>query len=201
MTPRDFALIALEAYSATPDIGIASSSSRAILREVDDGLVVAFPGTDNPASLAADADILVTRVAGIGEVHRGFWDSWEALADEVMEEVGNRPVIFVGHSLGAAMALLAGAAFVVAGKPLIAVYGFEAPRISPLPTVSVVLKNSNVWLCRNGDDIITEVPPEWASGGKVQPIGKPAWPFPNLKDHELARVIAALPDDEPANSN
>lgn len=54
MTPRDFALLAQEAYSAKPDIGKADSASRAIVRQTAGGLV--------------------------GQVHHGFWKAWGAIA-------------------------------------------------------------------------------------------------------------------------
>ena len=47
MTPLDAAAIAQEAYIAAPDIGKADSASRAIVRTTAEGLVVAFPGSDN----------------------------------------------------------------------------------------------------------------------------------------------------------
>ena len=80
MTPRDFALLAQEAYFAKPDIGKADSASRAIVRHTADGLVVAFPGTDNVACWLADLDIHQIPVEGAGNVHAGFWRAWQTIA-------------------------------------------------------------------------------------------------------------------------
>src|SRR6516225_8963025 len=107
MTPRDFALLAQEAYTATPDIGKADSASRAIVRQTAGGLVVAFPGTDNVPGWIADLDIRQAAVEGVGDVHRGFWQAWQAIAPAVTTAIGDQPVTLVGHSLGAAIAIMA----------------------------------------------------------------------------------------------
>ncbi len=46
MIPRDYALLAQEAYRAKPDIGSAPGPPCAIVRDTAGGLVIAFPGTD-----------------------------------------------------------------------------------------------------------------------------------------------------------
>lgn len=198
MTPHDAALIAQEAYTATPDIGIADSASRAILRHTDVGLVVAFPGTDNLASFAADFDIEPFDVAGVGKVYKGFWDAWDAISLPVLAAASGQPVTLVGHSLGAAIALMCAAYMTVGGNPPAAVYGFEPPRVGVDMGVRTVLANIPVHLFRNGNDAVPDVPPGGIHAALLTQIGAPAFPFPNLTDHQIARVIAALaPVQEP----
>lgn len=192
MTPRDFALLAQEAYTATPDIGIADSASRAILRHTDVGLVVAFPGTDNLASFAADFDIEPFDVAGVGKVYRGFWDAWDAIALPVLAAAAGQPVTLVGHSLGAAIALMCAAYMTVGGNPPAAVYGFEPPRVGIDMGVRTVLAAVPVHLFKNGNDAVPDVPPGGNHAALLMQIGTAAFPFPNLTDHQIARVIAAL---------
>ncbi|WP_175788098.1 lipase family protein [Burkholderia cenocepacia] len=192
MTPRDYALLAQEAYSAKPDIGNADSASRAIVRQAPGGLVVAFPGTDNLDCVAADLDAHPIDVIGIGQVHHGFWKAWGTIAVDVLGAIDGRPVTLVGHSLGAAIAIMAAAAMVAGGKPPAAVYGFEPPRVSTNGSVAALLARVPMNLYKNGNDIVPDLPPDWHHAGAIQHIGRPAFPFLNVTDHAIARVVAAL---------
>jgi triacylglycerol lipase len=192
MTPRDFALIAQEAYSAAPDIGDADSASRAIIRHTAVGLVVAFRGTDDLASFAADFDIEPFDVVGVGKVYRGFWDAWDAISLPVLAEAAGQPVTLVGHSLGAAIALMCAAYMAVGGNPPAAVWGFEPPKVGVDTGICTVLENVPVFLFRNGNDLVPDVPPGGHHAAPLKQIGNASRPFPNIVDHEIARVIAAL---------
>ena len=192
MNARDFALIAQEAYTAAPDIGKADSASRAIVRHTDAGLVIAFRGTDDLAAFAADFDIDPFDVAGIGKVYRGFWDAFDAISLPVLAAAAGHPVTLVGHSLGAAMAILGAAYMTVGGNPPDAVYGFEPPRVGIDTGVCTALANVPVFLFKNGNDAVPDVPPGGHHAGPLTAIGHAALPFPNLTDHAIARVIDAL---------
>lgn len=193
MIARDFALLAQEAYSAKPDIGDADSASRAIVRHTDSGLVIAFPGTDNLECLAADFDIAPLDVAGVGKVYAGFWRAWEAMQLDVLAAAAGQPVTLCGHSLGAALALCAAAAMVVGGNPPARVYGFEPPRVGFDMGIRTALAGVPLFLFRNGNDLVTELPPGGYHAGLLTHGGSAAMPWANLVDHELSRVIAALP--------
>jgi predicted lipase len=197
MTPHDFALLAQEAYSVAPDIGKADSASRAIVRTTADGLCVAFPGSDNADCWGADFDIVPVAVKGVGEVHQGFWNAWQAIAPQVVTAIGDQPVTLVGHSLGAAIAILAAASLVMAGKPPAAVYGFEPPRVSPGIGVRSALSKVPVHLYKNGLDIVPDLPPNWQHAATLIHIGTPQLPFPNTLDHQIERVILALSAQSP----
>jgi pimeloyl-ACP methyl ester carboxylesterase len=197
MTPRDYALIAQEAYSAKPDIGDPDSASRAIVRQTAAGLVVAFRGSDNADSWLTDFDVETVDVAGAGKFHCGFWGAWRAIATDVLAAIDGQPVTFVGHSLGSALAIAAALDTTISGNPPVAVYGFEPPRVSPDMSARVALRHVDVRLYRNGLDLVPTVPPDWRHAAPLIPIGKPALPFVNVIDHELERVIAALASMEP----
>lgn len=192
MTPRDYALLAQEAYSAKPDIGIADSASRAIVRHTSDGLCIAFPGTDNVEGWLADLNAIPEDVAGVGEVHHGFWNAWQAIAVPVTSVIDTQPVVLVGHSLGAAIAIMAAVTLTLAGKPPVSVYGFEPPRVSPGIGIRTLLEHVPVHLYKNGNDVVPDVPLGWNHAALVTHIGKAALPIPNVQDHMIARVIAAL---------
>lgn len=196
LTPRDFALLAQEAYTAAPDIGKADSASRAIVRETADGLVVAFRGSDNVDSWLTDFDIETVDVPGAGKFHAGFWRAWQAIATDVLAAIDGRSVTFVGHSLGAALCIAAALDTTISGNPPAAVYGFEPPRVSPDMSARVALRRVDVRLYRNGLDIVPTMPPEWRHAAMLIPIGKPALPILNTIDHEIVRVIAASPTSE-----
>jgi hypothetical protein len=193
MKARDFALIAQESYSAAPDIGLADSASRAILRDTLAGLVVAFPGSNDLACWKADFNFIPQNVPGLGCVHRGFWDAWKEIEIEVWTAIAGRPVTFVGHSLGAAIAILAGAASTVAGNPSEAIYGFEPPRVSFDLSIRTVLAQEQVNLYKNGNDIVPDLPFGGYHPAILNKIGKPLLPIPNVRDHMMGQVLLALP--------
>jgi triacylglycerol lipase len=192
MTPRDYALIAQEAYSADPDIGEEDTASRAIVRSTPDGLCVAFPGTNNLASWIADLDALMASVDGIGHVHEGFWNAWLAISAHILDAIGDQPVTLVGHSLGAAIAIMGAATLTAAGKPPVAVYGFEPPRVSSDTGVQELLAGVPVHLYKNGNDLVPDVPWGGYHAAALNPIGKALLPIPNVQDHMMTRVIGAL---------
>ncbi|PVX77153.1 lipase family protein [Paraburkholderia unamae] len=193
MQARDYAVLAQEAYSAAPDIGVADSASRAIVRHTAAGLCIAFRGTDDVASFAADFDIAPLDVPGVGTVYTGFWRAWEAMELGVLAAAAGQPVTLCGHSLGAALALCAAAAMVVGGNAPAAVYGFEPPRVGVDLGIRAALANVPVHLFKNGNDIVCDVPPGGHHAALLIPIGKATLPWGNLIDHEIARVIAAFP--------
>jgi hypothetical protein len=193
MGPRDFALLAQEAYSAAPDIGLEESASRAIVRQTTAGLCIAFRGTDDLQSFAADFHIEPMDVPGVGKVYRGFWNAWEAIQLDVFAAAAGKPVILCGHSLGAALAICAAAAMVVGGNPPAHVYGFEPPRIGLDIGIRPALSGVPLFLFRNGNDLVTDLPPGGYHAGLLTHGGSAALPWANLVDHQIARVIEAFP--------
>lgn len=194
MTPRDFAQLAQEAYTATPDIGIADSASRAIVRQTAAGLVIAFRGSDDAAAWIHDFCAVPVPIPGMGVVHLGFHDAWQDIAPQVIAAIGDRPVTFVGHSLAGAMASLAAATMTLVGKPPAAVWAFEPPRPSFDMTLRVLLKDVPLHLFRNGSDPVPDMPPGGVHPGLLTHIGKPAGILPDIADHLLVNLIPNLPE-------
>lgn len=199
MNPLGYALLAQEAYKAVPDIGTAFSSSRAICRQVDDGFCVTFRGSDNDASWATDLDIAVLGATSVGQVHKGFWQAWQTIAGQVKAEIRANeglPVTFCGHSLGAALAILAAADCIVSGMAVKAVYAFEPPRVSPDINIRAILAKTVVHAYQNGGDIVPNVPLGW-NQLLLTHIGKPS--IKVISDHLIENVIASLqPGQAPA---
>ncbi|MFV0916124.1 lipase [Ralstonia pseudosolanacearum] len=191
MTPQDYARLAQRAYQLRPQIGVPSSAARAIV----EGDAVAFPGSDNLACWLADLDVDVIQVDGLGFLHRGFWKAFSSISTQLLALPA--AAVTVGHSEGAALAILFAAALCMAGRPPRAVYGFEPPRVSTDSTLAAVLAAHGVQvnLYRNGQDVVPMVPRllrAWQHPAPLIEIGRAAWPVPNVEDHKLARVIQAL---------
>lgn len=97
---------------------------------------VAFRGSSDLADWIADFDFVPTRyvpVAGFGQVHAGFQDVYACVRDSVAANLptaahGCENILITGHSLGAALAVLAApdvARTVLAGRP-----GTIEPRLT-----------------------------------------------------------------------
>ena len=92
-------------------------------------------------------------------VHRGFKDSLGQIWDEVEEYLLaiDSPVLYTGHSLGAALATLAAAR----SKRLPqAVYTFGSPRVGNVQFAHS-LSNIRIYRVVNRRDVVTTVPPAW----------------------------------------
>lgn len=67
------------------------------------------------------------------QVHKGFWASFDLIRDQLLAELTRvnaktKSIWVAGHSLGAAMAAIAGVYLKADGYPVKNVYGFAAPR-------------------------------------------------------------------------
>lgn len=187
MHPRDFALLAKRAYTDAPTVGKVDSASR---MHVYDGVHV-FRGSDDVSSWMADFDAATTDVWGLGRVHAGFYGALAVILPACLALP--RPTAITGHSLGAAMAILYAAILAQLGH-VVPVYAFEPPRLCADATLQSLLFDKQVpWFaCRNGKDIVTEVPMSMTLPGILTQIGKASQPFDNPADHSIDRVIEAL---------
>lgn len=192
MTPADYALLAARAYTEQPTVGIASSAARAV--DFGSG-VVGFPGTNNLACWLADLDAMIDVVPGMGRLHAGFWRAFQSISEQLMSRIDVE--VTLGHSEGAALAILYAAQLCIAGKPPKAVYAFEPPRVSACGTLAALFAAHGVqlMLTQNGNDVVPEVPrllSDWQHPAPLRRIGNPALPFPNVDDHLIAHVVVAL---------
>lgn len=183
----DFALLAKRAYTDAPTIGRADSASRMHVY----GDVHVFRGSDDVASWLTDVDARTTDVWGLGKVHAGFYGALAAILPACLAQP--RPTAIAGHSLGAAMAILYAAVLAQLGA-VVPVYAFEPPRLCADDGLATVIRAKQVpwYACRNGRDVVTQVPPAMTLPGALTPIGTSVFPFDNATDHSIDRVIAAL---------
>ncbi|HEX7642962.1 MAG TPA: lipase [Burkholderiaceae bacterium] len=196
MTPRGYAILARQAYTATPDIGAPSGAGRIVFNSTEIGLVLSIPGTNNLACLGADADALLHDAGEFGQVHCGIWLAF----DEVWPDVAKLlPVALTGHSEGAAGAIYLAARLARAGRAPKAVHAFEPPRTSIDAALAHIIQEAGIDLhiYHHGRDVVPLVPldipgEDWQHAGPVTRFGKPASIFPNIEDHAIAAVIADL---------
>ena len=182
-----YAQLCARAYNDPPTYGAPDSAGRAHLYGDD----VVFRGTDNPASMLADGDIL-TADTPLGKLHAGFWGAWLPLEAQLL---ALRPKVISGHSEGGALTVIYAGMLCLAGKPPSIVYCFEPPRLCMDDTLRQVLEKAGVtvWATCNCIDPVPWVPPLMSFPGELAHIGKfDPTHFDPLFYHEIENVIKSL---------
>lgn len=187
MQPIDYARLAAQSYHDIPTIGDVTSASRMHVY----GDVHCFRGSDDVMAFIHDADCRPLTVVGFGKLHSGFWHALSAILPACLALP--RPTAITGHSLGAAMAILYAAVLARLGC-VVPVYAFEPPHLCFDGVLAKFLNDERVtvYATRNGNDVVPDLPMGLSLPCALLPIGKPLLPFPNVQDHGIDRVIAAL---------
>lgn len=187
MNPVDYALLAKRAYTDAPTVGRADSASR---MHVYDGVHV-FRGSDDAKSWLADIDVATVDVWGLGKLHAGFYSALATILPACMALP--RPQAIAGHSLGAALAIIYAGVLAQLGT-VVPVYAFEPPRMCADAALQTLFFSKQVpWFaCRNGNDLVTQVPINMTLPGHLVRIGSASAPVDNVTDHSIDRVIQAL---------
>lgn len=131
---------------------------RARFSLVDNHPVIAFPGTrlDDPHDILTDIEAVPTHDRDLGWCHSGFLAGARALYPLLGLPHMVQP-IFVGHSMGAAIALLVAARARLDWHEPREVVTFGAPRTGGL-TLSATLRGLPIRMYRNGNDPVPSVP-------------------------------------------
>jgi triacylglycerol lipase len=160
---------------------------------------VVFRGTHDLTDVRTDGKIELKPWSGPGLVHEGFEESldsiWADLAGILSGEPFSRiPILFTGHSLGAALATLAAARRVQEQQPPSAVYTFGSPRVGNA-AFAASLAGVPVYRVVDGRDIITHVPLPllYAHVGELHPLGS-RYPRPASVEEELEALGLILKD-------
>jgi len=106
---------------------------------------------------------------------------------------GDTPIIFTGHSLGAALAALGAFRAYVQGVRDIRVVGFGTPRFASWDLAKKFNESMNFMRIMNGNDIINSFPPTpnlRQCGTRIR-IGKRV-PFSPVKDHGMSLYVKIL---------
>jgi len=196
MTPKEWAVLAQAAYSATPDIGQENSAARIVFNHTPDGFILAIPGTNNESCALADVDAIPHDAGPCGWVHKGIWCAFDSIWGDVAKLA---PDALVGHSEGAAGAIYLAARLCLIGKAPKIVYAWESPRTSIDANLADIFTKYGVelHLMWHGEDIVPTVPLAlpfmgWRHPVALERFGRPFLPFPNITDHMMVNIIADL---------
>lgn len=196
MTPKDWACLARDAYSATPNLGPVSSAGRIVFNTLAEDLVLSIPGTNNDACLLADIDAIPHDAGPFGRVHMGIWNAF----DPVWPDVSRLSVYgLVGHSEGALGAIYLAARLCLNGSAPKVVHAFDPPKASIDSKLTDIFIQYGVELhiYHHGKDFVPMLAPDvldiqWRHPGSINQFGAPKWPFPNVDDHMIDAIIADL---------
>jgi triacylglycerol lipase len=135
--------------------------TRGIIAKRADVTIVAFAGTD-PAVLAnviTDAEVIPEPGT---DIHDGFSKALDAIWPSVSVIIAQsvQPVMFAGHSLGAALAVLGAMRFVESGGAPLAVYTYGLPRVGGARFIAAYNGRLGLTTYRfvHGNDIVPTVP-------------------------------------------
>jgi hypothetical protein len=188
-TPVAWAQLATRCYSDQPTFGAESSAARACVYAA--GQVVGIPGTNNVSCWLADLNFDTVEVGVLGRLHEGFYRAFQAIEHELLELA---PTHIVGHSEGAALALIYAAHLCAAGKPPEVVWAWEPPRVSTDSTLRAFFAkyDTRLILLHHGRDVVPDVPRlfgDWQHPGDLLPFPAAAHDYPNVDDHLLSPGI------------
>jgi len=145
--------------------------TRGVIVQGQGATIIAFAGTDPlvPANWFSDFDVGLNIGPRLkltpGPLHRGFDKAFDAVSAQITEalaERGAEPLLMTGHSMGAALAVIA-ADHCLSEKNVraTAVYAFGMPRIGGEDFAVRYNKTLGATTYRlvHGDDIVATVPP------------------------------------------
>jgi triacylglycerol lipase len=185
--------------SATP---VAAENTQAFVASNDQHIVVAFRGTETPTSVEGRNDWLVTNArrmlvpppegetgADFGRMgisvrfHEGFlaalaaiWPTLFRLVRQTFEQK-QRPVWVTGHSLGAALAILAAWRLDFLGVDVHRVYSFAGPMVCDLNGVESYNARlpGRVYRFVNTADLVPFLPISSLVANEYRHVGRPEW--------------------------
>ncbi|MEM7384336.1 MAG: lipase family protein [Verrucomicrobiota bacterium] len=133
--------------------------------ESPEATVVCFRGTANIKHWLVNISTVMMPWDSGGLVHSGFRTAYDHLTKPLREELSagegsQPPLYFAGHSLGGALAQMAGTRFPAAG-----IYGFGAPRVGN-PEFSRLLCDLPVYRIVNRSDLVPHLPHRMEIFGK-----------------------------------
>ena len=144
------------AYIENPE----TSTHVALLKIINDSpcLAILFRGSDEAQDWGINARVYQDNFYNNGKVHRGFRKAYLSIKDELFTVIKDHslPIFITGHSLGAALALLA-TSELYENKYFDSCYTFGSPRIGN-PEFIKSIKSNTIYRVINNSDIVTTVP-------------------------------------------
>ena len=134
--------------------------------------MVAFRGTESTADWLSNLHLTTRVVPGLGRVHAGFLEQFQALRPQLERLLDARPTLplqVTGHSLGGAIAALAATTWATT-RPVQALYTYGQPAVaadsSTANAMAAALQGRWHRLV-NDADIVPRVPPGYKHGGQL----------------------------------
>ncbi len=194
LSHADLARLCSRAYAER--VGVSSELEFLIHRQ-DEITYIAIRGTEASTALDGfnwldvirDMRVLPRHNQSIGWGHGGFVCGGESVARSLMEYADlTGSIVITGHSLGAAVGLIASAILHDAGVQVIEAVLFGCPRTCALIRPKIVFPVTSY---RHGSDIVTNVPRWYRQPVQLTPI-KPNNKIPNWADHSIDAYESAL---------
>lgn len=192
----------------TPDIVGVNNAVRVFITAASDGaLIVAIEGTHDELGIVLDLlaiavpDIERIDHPSLGMVDAGFLLAAQSVLASVAVKIDAKSYYLVGHSLGAAVALLLAGLFADAGKIPRGVFAFAPPRVGYAKFLTA-LSGFSVRAWRYHNDPVPLVPFTLPDFPYVQVplIGLGPAPSHDLewRDHHMENYVNALTSQEQA---
>lgn len=140
----------------------------------DETVLIGFRGTEgNIADWLGNFRFLATESGGYGSVHRGFYNGYHAVHDQLMgflhqTKAQHKKVWIAGHSLGGALALIAGAEL-HKEVPIAGIHTVGQPRVGNnafLDFYDATFGDRYIRIVNN-KDVVPRVPPVYGHTGKL----------------------------------
>lgn len=131
--------------------------TQAFLAQGPNFAVLTFRGSDDVAAWQTNLDVMPAPWRGGGKTHRGFAEALDLVWDDVTAALAGirGPLLFTGHSLGAALATLAASLVTEAG-----LYTYGSPRVGDKAFRAAMADRRGVTeRYVNDRDIVCRIPP------------------------------------------
>lgn len=141
--------------------------SGCVLEASPDQLLVMFGSSNDPLDFLVDSFFLPKKFSSNqipGKVHSGFATAWHIIKKKALAAIHKKnpdkkkEIIFVGHSLGAALALYCACELRHSGYPMGKVYMAGSPRLGNKEFCEWVQAEIQYVRVVNGYDVVTAIP-------------------------------------------
>lgn len=155
---------------------IEAGDTQCFIANSPGAIVVSFRGSESVPDWITNLS-LYSKSRSYGSVHSGFSNAFDFVKSAVRAHLANsmtnnRKLLFTGHSLGGALATIAGAEF-HEEFGISGIYTFGQPRVGKADFASFVASRFGQKFYRvvNDDDIVTRVPPGYEHVGTLFHLG------------------------------
>jgi hypothetical protein len=156
----DLAKLAQAAYTIPPTWSCQDVHA-CLTKTVDNIYIVSFRGTTKDREdWIRDLEAWPKKHPQMGYVHAGFLIGIELVSAQILKDLKGKKVIFNGHSLGGALAILMAALFILDGNDpsLVTLVTFGAPKVGSYKLKRILNVVTECRQYRHCLDPVTEVP-------------------------------------------